>query len=537
MRKVRENILVTRGNYPVYPADQDVFASDGSLIPVPGQLVVFDPRTLKSKKGAITVADYPRLVVGVVEDTDGDGVGDTIRSTFGDVLYGNNINTYTAEPAKCGVPEIVDVLFKCTEANEGYSINVMVEDDQTQNQYPFNRPSTYTVTAEQLSTDCATCVETGDCTALACAFVDRFNNRVVDATKTVDFKKRKAISEFAPFHVVRLYENSFVFCLAVGDGTCENCVDTAALVQITANDAGGDDAIDVTFTNAQNPNDSERTLLGQLNNIVNQINTALGNNGHATLTKGFGPCCTYQLEVNTCYADFTLIGDGDAEIVPCSETNPFDPITIANACTNCGSESDTELTFTCGLRFIAKPVDANCNNTYPPNPPKGFFGRHLKVFTEGFAKGATYTRVVQKMQLPTNQGYIWQWRDYASDNGGKGRGHNPWNDSSYGPIGLPLANDRAHSARVKCRETYCSIILEHSIPHTDMGIHGRATAARGRSVLLIPTGDSTTIGEVETLFNSYVPSGAGPAHTTVSCTTDNDQTESPRYDDLNGYIE
>lgn len=523
-RKVRENIISASGDYALFAAGQDVYNDDGSINVLPGQLVFYDPVTRKSL-GATTVDVNDRVVIGVGVDTTGDGATDDIRKAFGDKVYGNHIHTVTAEPPRSGTPQIVDLLFSNTDNDEEFSINITVEDDQTQHQFPFNRPSGYTYTVKTDATGTTS-------TDIACKLVDAINNNnyAEDPSKTSKFNKLAKKKPELPFYAVRLFNNSFTFCLSSVSGACDTCLNIDRLKAVTA------DGTTTQLNNSANPADSALTLKAQLKGIVKQINTILDGNGHATLTGGAGACPDLQLEINTCHADFALLDENDLAIATCQSYNPFDPITLAKACKNCGAGTST-VTHTAGVRIISKQIDISCNGDTPANPPIGFKGRLLDIFPGGaFASGTTYKSERQKLTLPNNTGYDWQWRDYASQVGGRGRSHDQFASGGYGPLNLPLDRSRMYGSRVKCQTSYCSYILEHGLPSSDLHVHAPTTAARGRTVILVPSSDATTIADLETKLNSYITSATNIVKSSVACGSDQDQDEATPYPDANGYI-
>lgn len=512
MRQVRENIVAAKGNYSVYTAGVSILGANGKLLPKPGQVVVYDPDTLISLGAGITKDTNPRIVIGVAEDLNGDGVSDVIRKSFGDIVHGCNITNATGKGPTCGTHEVVDLLFDCANCGEGYSVHVTVEDDQTQNQYPYNRPALYSATGTVPCNDCEDCDTAADTTALACAIEDALNATVpTDPTKYSFY--HKASPPEMPFTAVRLYNNSYLYCLSpVTLTACDNCINVAGLKSITVTVGEGDPVV-TAFTNNTNPDNSSYTLLGQLQGIVDQINDALDGNGHAVLVEGIGDCCPYQLEINTC-ATVVLTDVADATVDPCDSTNPLDAVTFAKTCKNCGATTETK-TFTAGIRIISKAIKLNCRaDGYPANPPISYLGRRINIHGSGF--GSTYTRKVQSMTWPQNMGYTWQYRDYASDNGGHGRGHNPYN-RAYGPLNLPGDQDRANSPSVACGTSYCSYILGHQLPGLPTGVSEPVRNARGRTVILIPSKDEVTKASFEAIINPYLMSGSCLSLEEITC--------------------
>ncbi len=183
MRKVRENLLVTSGNQAMFGTGAAVFnATTNSIVPLPGQLVLYDEGTGLSfdDTDSPTVDTNPTFVLAVPMDTNGDGFANTMRKSFGERMYGPYIRQATGQAAVAGVPAIVDLMFECTECDETYSFQVTWEDDRTQNVYPYNRPASETIS---IRTDC--CTGCNDCTtAHQCAdLVDKIVG-YVDGTLT-----------------------------------------------------------------------------------------------------------------------------------------------------------------------------------------------------------------------------------------------------------------------------------------------------------------------------------------------------------------
>ena len=511
-RKVRENIIASDGDYAVFATGQPIYADNETLEVLPGQLVFFDPRTQISV-ASTTVADNPDIVIAVGVDTTGDGSSDSLRKCFGDKLYGNYISTVTAEPPRSGVAQIRDILFTGAENDTTYSVNITVEDDRTQNQNDYKRKAIYTFST---TTQASGATEAD----VACGLIDAINNNIVgNAARTSVFNKLAKRKPNLPFKAVRLFDNTFNFCLASLAGSCDTCLEIEGITGMFANTAA------TVFTNTTLPGDTSKSRKAQLKRIVNLINTTLDGNGSAVITGGVGECAELQLQVNTCYSDFKL-HNASGDITPCATSNPFDPITLALNCKNCGIASQN-VTYGGGIRLIANQVEISCGvGSMPPNPPKGYFGRELDIFpVAGFAKGSTYVRDAQKGRLPENLGYLWQWRDYASDNGGSGRGHDQFASGNYGPLNLPLSRSRSGAAnKVVCNKTYCSYVIEHGLPNTSTHTRGNFNVARGRSVILVPSSDTTTIASFETIFNAYTGSSPMRAISAVTCTADGDQT-------------
>lgn len=540
MRKVRENILVAKGDLACYAGGQDVFIrtnNDGTpptIAVLPGQLVWYDPITGYSINPAnISKSANPRIVLAVGHDTNGDGISDELRKGFGEIIDSYAISAATAEPPRLGVPAIKDLLFKCTTCEEAVSINIAVEDDSTQNQYGFNRAAVYNYTVQPACAGCDTCTEEDNCAEIACAI-----EKKVKGNKDNYLNARKnggRIGAFPTnqpnFHVVRLFATSYQFCLTnVGN----DCTDCAGLVPITGITIDGDATV---FTQSYN---GDKTEFGQLQNIVNQINVLLEGKGSAVIVASSGSCPTYEIEINTCLENITLqvgLGQEADDLEPCSTTNPFAPITIDPDCVDCETVPTT-VTYSCGVRVIGKPVILPCD-CFPPNPPKSYLSRKIDIYpVKGFKPGAYHVQTIQENTYPENTGYQWAWREYKQAVGGSGRQYRPYN-SSFGPIQLPIKGDRAKSAvTVDCKASYCSYILEHSLVTTPNQFITNPLVARGRTVVLIDQADTTTRTSFETGVNNLLTTEGGIVLKTITCGSDQDQdNDSTPYNDYNGLIQ
>lgn len=546
MRKVRENIIASHGNYAVFPPGKSVFTDPHpvfggpTIVPLDGQLVFYDNLSGISLD-QVTVLDRWDVTLGVAVDTNKDGVVDAIRKAAFDKINKNYVQAFTAEGPRCAINEVVDVLFSCVHCGEPKSLTVTVEDNETQNQYPFNRPEAITVTSNQECCACdGGCPDTSDvgCKTVT-DLVNQLNGRASsDPLKVPTFSRKVVPYEFT---AARLYggegaSQTWCFTPEASDD-CMACNAVPFIKSFTYDITG--EPVTLVFTGNANPADATQTLISQLSNIVRQINIALDGYGSAILTRGFGKCCPINLEINTCASDVTLLDGSDVVIEPCGSEDPLAGVELAGQCLNCG-DTPTETTFDFGIRIIAKDVtvDTSC---YPPNPPKGFLVRKINVYPSGgFTCGSTYVRKTQKAQLPENTGYQWQWRDYASGNGGSGREFENYN-KNYGPLNLPGKNTRATSTFVNPDVEYCSYVIEHGLPHTNTGVSDPFRVARARTVVLIPAADDVTIADFEQIMNAYVGSGQNPVRATATCAVDQDQIEtvfdtSEGYPDANGMI-
>jgi len=514
MRKVRENIIATCGDLPFFGKDapecvfncgtSGCFGPGATVNVLPGQGVIYDPVSLMTITPGSTVDDFDRIVIGVGVDLTGNGISDAIRKNFGDTLFGCHIKAATSEGPACGVPPIQDLLFKCTYCDEAYSITITVQNDQTEHEFPYNKDACYTFTVFTECCKCDDCKPEHNCQELACKFVSKINGCDYDKSKdNPAFLKHATPNKGLPFWATRLFEKSSMYCIDAVETDCDKCNHVGAITTATV------DGEVIEFKNNLNPV-TGLTLQGQLGNIIDQVNAKLQGKGSVILTKGAGKCCPFQLHVNSCVEVVF------PELEVCEEWNPFDPIP-GESCDQCTEPTDN--TFQCGIRIIGKPVDYPCG-CYPTLVGPSWLSSKLEIAgLDGFSCGGWHKREVQKSEPPQNLGFDWQHREAMSDCGGHGRGQNGW-ITNRGPVGLPDGTGRVSNLHVKCADSYCSYILEHGIPNSNNGVSAPYREARGRTVILIPAGDATTIQSFEDCINPYITSAGCPIKCSITCATE-----------------
>jgi hypothetical protein len=489
MRKVRENIIVTSGDQAVFAADADVFNCPneqgvGATVNVlPGQLAIYDPVTLKGLGPGIDVLSNPTFVVGSGIDITGNGTSDTLRKSYGDVVFGKYINAATADTSKCGIPAITDIHFKCTFHDESYTIEIQVQDEQSDNEYPYNTYATYVYTVKTDEIDCGECSADHQCEVLRDAFVDAINGvRKNKSRKTSFFTPKPDPSP--KFTATPLLEFSHDFCLTTqSPNACDECTHFDGVVGVTG--AELEDGA-VTFTNTVDPSNPTLSLDGQMATIIDQLNAALGDLGKAVPVEPTGECCDLRIQVNTSIADLELTGAAGA-IAPCSTVDP-------------------RMEGYCGIRLIQHLPQPNYNCKYPDLPGIKWLSGDLDVYAkDGFSRGSVKTVKTQESSRPEGMGYQWVKREYWQDNGGHGRDYEPYIDS-HGTLGLPLDSERVQGVTANAKTSYVSYILEHSIPNTNNGVSSPRRDARGRTIILVPVGDLNTQASLEAILNPYLES-------------------------------
>ena len=523
MRKVRENILVSEGDLAVFTEGAKIFSAPvkpGGSYTVnvrPGQWVVFDGDDADpvGLGPGVTSGDVNKLVVAIGYDGAGLGYSTTLRKPFGDYLDPWGIQRVNSTCSSCGLPPIVDALFRCTTSEEAYSLEVHVFDDTTDNQYPFNVPAIYPLTVKAADLQCDGCTEAEISEKLACYFIEAINGQAAPNAKSV-FGLTYPNGIFGKkFKASGLYPNSYDYCISnAGTVGCEDCINVDGIKGLDI-----DGETNLAFTNSLNPADNDYTLVGQLEHIIDQINVGLNGQGTAVLIENVGNCCDARIQINTCLTLNGIIDAADVTVAECALTNPLAPVAhpLNKECPTCPTASEPTYQWY-GIRLYGDIPQPRCtSDDLPPNPPAGWLSSDLQVFGhEGFDGANFFVRSVQAATNPQNLGYEWKWREYVADTGGSGLDFEPYNDH-FGPIGLPGAGSRALKTVTKCKKSYCSIVIDHSIHYPNQGVSPAARSAKGRTILLVPDVDTTTSTSLLAILNPFLASTTCPNKQVLAC--------------------
>jgi hypothetical protein len=524
--KITEQVLVTKGNFPLFPGGQPVWGDPiGKKTPIlrvaAGQAVVYDGATGISLGAGDSIDDYPNIVVAVGVSGSGQGLAEQLVTASGQTINGCSVTSLSVKPPVCGRPEIQDLLFTCTEANEPYSVKIAVWDADVRSQYAYNRKSEYVFTRQVIGAGCVDCSPADVSKQLACELVDAINGKQPAGWNT--YKNGKFIERpDLPFSAARLMENSYLFCLSgVTPEGCDKCDAVERLHSLTFGETTYE------FVNAEVPGavSDDRTLIGQLEGIVEQITTALAGNGSATLISSGAPCCPYSIEVNTCVEDFVLLGwdpeEGEAggtyELTPCETTNPLTIDAHASTCLDCEDAATGEVTFPAGIRIVGAPVEPG-TGCYIPQPVKTYLGRQVDIYPIGGFRDGTFQSVtIQTARNSSNLGSQLIHTEYRQNVGGPGRHLNRPYNSRSGRFGLPLAGDRIAELHTDPQAQYCHYVMEHGMANLTQSYWGDKYAAKVRTRVLIPSSDNVTIGDLEGFFNQYFNDGNCVNLPTLDC--------------------
>lgn len=527
MRKVRENIIASKGNYPVFAEGSAVFSAPvvqggGYTINVlPGQWVFYDAEAGSEAVGlgpGVTAATVNKLTIAVGRDLNGNGASDALLKPFGDSLSPWGIYSAKAKCPACAIPGIQDALFRCVQAGDSYTLHVQTFDETTDNQYPFNVPAIYTYTVKVEDLNCDGCTEAEVTDQVVCAFIDQINGVANPSPVNAFGLKRRSGDVSKSFSASRLWPNSIDFCLTASSTACDTCKHIQGIKGIRI------DSSDHVFTNTLDPANPTLTLDAQVQHIINQINVILDGSGTAIKVAPVGNCCDVRIQINSCLTVNNLIGHDDAVVADCGTSTPLAAIARDITCPTCPAGAAITDVYA-GIRLYHNIPQPVCDDCYPPNPPQGWLSGEIKVFGgKGFDSSSFRSREIQAATVPENLGYEWQWREYVQDTGGSGRDFEPYHDS-YGPIGLPNGTERPNQTTVDCRANYCSYILEHEIPNENNSVSPAKRYARGRTVFLVPSLDTVTIAEFEAIINPFLASTTCPNKAALTCACSEEDPE------------
>lgn len=526
MRKVRKDVLITTGNQALYTADQDVFDESGTPYANVGQIVIYDPTTLKSVGVGVTPANNDRITVAVPYMENGVKV---LRKAFGDHLFSHNVDAWNVSTPACGQGEIKNFFAKCLTCNEDYSLEIGVLNDDIESQFSTNRTAKYPFTVPINCCVCNDCADNEvDGTEVFRRIVDQINGVLdTDRPRTAYFNQPLSRLTQKSFFAIQLYKGDGdehtvqEYCITPVKNACDNCIDAEELVKSLSYTDADSETVTVDFDNT---GDAEGgTPVGKFGYIADKINSTLGYVA-ATITKGTGTCCSSKLIISLnpdVVTDFKLFeteagAETPEEVTVCDSYNPF---------------ADGNTDYNGGMMVISKPTPLRANKCYGPNPPTSNPVSEIQIFPKGgFTCGSTKVVNHQNISYPRGLGYYLAWEEYMADNGGTGRNHEPYN-RSFGPLGLPHGNDRANSVASAFNEFYCEYIIEHTLPSSSISVMGKGgTKARGVTIIGVPSTDDVTRAGLEAVLNPYMAAMENIVLDAVVCDQDeNDDWEPVSY--------
>lgn len=524
--------VVTYGNYGFASAagNPPLFTLSGGRINYnvnPGQLVAYvieDGVTRIVSASTLDSSEIYELYIGVGIDETGLGITTDVRHIGVEDISGCLPRKASTSSPRCGSPQVVDLYFDCTKCNETYSVEVTVDDNQTQSFGPWNK--SYQQFVGSIVTDCSSCDECEvehNCREVACKLADALNSDLDLKIGSRQYPDWKGKGLPRPYFATRLHASSKIYCFSPqteAEG-CTSCTYVAAVKGAVIN------GTTYLFTGNLNPTNSAQTLTAQLDHISHQINQAFkteyGENAHAgsSFTTGsYSNCCSIQLHINSCDTNFSLINAADAAITPQTSNNPFTTygtVTPVPGCVDCADLEVTPVVYPCGIRIIAERIAPKCG--FYIDKPLSFYGRKVTVGPIGDGwKGKPWRVVeVQAMELPAGFGSSIQWLEYQTEPDGRGRRYSRSNKHS-GTFNLPDAKSRVNAVTAKCDTNYCSYYLKSEIEKRYLdGTPGFLTV---HSNVHIPAADSVTVAAWEAFEEALLAlNPACKVVTSVACDT------------------
>lgn len=513
-----KRVLATSGNLGVYGVAGGVDISTcsnctdvetGQLLVPPGSPVFWNMDDGKT----VAIADIPkvrRMAGGVAIDTDGDGIANYIQKVAFNYFRPCDVEEINYDTPICGTAPKADFLFDCVEAGKTYSILVKWINNDTENRQANNWHDEYTIVFRVVPGTCTPCSDsTLNPKAAVC--------EIINITKG---KQRSQLHRFfgrsvglshkdLPFDIVGLEAKSYSYCFSPIPADCSDCKTVSRIKSIRIG-TDPDDVLTV-FTNANVPGDVTETYDAQLDGIVCQINTLLGQKA-ATLNRS-QTCCSIKLEINTC-KDIVLYDDTDTIIPVCSPTvNPLDPVAYANSCGVCYDNGSTK-TFTAGIRVIGKPTQAKCGTQFS-GPNIGYLGMELSIEpVSGWEDAQTYTRVVTKGTLPRNLGYQLQWDQFYMEP-----------DTHMGDAVrarfYPSKNvGRNEQVTVVCKKSYCTMNMTMAHKFSDQSTHSMINGPKSVTVWAVPKDDLVTMLSLQLYLQAIGAASGCPTKPNGYCIVD-----------------
>jgi len=472
----RNNVIVTAGNQGLVANGTKLFAADGTLNILPGQLGIFDAYSHVAVNAA-TVVNSKDVYFAVGIDTNGDGAADEIRKSAGEHWNKCATDLASAEPPRSECPEILDFSFKCIECNTDYAIKIQLEGIEWQPYFEHQHLPTFPFNIH--TTCCEECEE--EAPTYACS---TFVTELVNMIRQTENQAANLIDQQYPFDIVPLGTNSEEYTIPCIDGK------PAAIKSIAfdGDTVGGICAVTglTPVNGAWNPNqlkifkawfDANETFLGA--------------------TVDFYKACTdgcWKMVINhfggdEVFGNVTVLEEGDV----CGDTG------VAVTPTDISVEEG----YSCGFRIIPHIFDQECG-CFPPKEYRYPRFSKLRVFPLSGFDCAWTTDVVQPAQIAEGQGSELRWEEYKQQTGGQGRAYDSYH-THYGKLGV--YSDRVRESITAGCGDYCTykfIYHSKSYPLAPMGWTNNTHLL---TTVGIPSDDSTTISAFEAVVNAWITQG------------------------------
>lgn len=484
----RENILVSTGGLGLVTAGTKLFAADGSLNILPGQLGIFNAYTHIAVDDT-TIATSKDVYIAVGIDTDGDGIANEIRKSAGENLNKCGVDVAQAEPPREECPQIWDFTFECIECNTDYSLKVQAEGVEWMPYFANQHLPTFTF--NHYSACCDECEEVTP-TVTCSAFVDDIISQVSQTAN----EAANLIDQQYPFTAVALgtYQVEVDIPCRNGRPAAMDRV-TIGLNTYTVCASSG---ITVLADETMNPSQFgliKTFLEGELAGITVTFYKKCTGTCYSMLITS--PTVDVTASFNVRFLDEgQSCGTGN---VAATDTNLVSPLAVNE----------------CGIRFIGHIFPQECG-CFPPKEYKSTRGTKLRIFPLSGFDCKWDTNLVQELQISEGQGADIRWREYKQQLGGQGRTYDSYH-MHYGKLGV--YGDRVRESVTSECTDYCQYQFIHHSKSNPLAPMGWTNNTHLQTTVVIPNSDDTTKSEFEATINAWLNLGTCPLDD-ISCTND-----------------
>lgn len=186
-----------------------------------------------------------------------------------------------------------------------------------------------------------------------------------------------------------------------------------------------------------------------------------------------------------------------------------------------GPQTVNGVAYEAGITITFKPntQDCGCFPKAESIMQRYTIGSIQTVLQSGWAPNSTTVTIdMSGMQMPKGIGADLQWEEYMEMPGGTGfDGLNNEVETTGAPYYAQLEVSRTKNLLVECEENYCQYSVGHHSASKNEDANGHNWQPNFITNILIPSGDSTTIGAVETVLNAFITTGPCGKAINIEC--------------------
>ncbi len=536
-RILQERWLVADKNHAIFPANKVIFyEKDDSYGINPNikanQIVIYNADTGISVAAGVTAANTPNLAIAQGIDTNGDGYADVLRNVAFKKIPATSLNAITAEPPVCGQIKIVDVGIGCVKKGESYSLTIEARTEETERFYEYNDYERFTETVEFGYDKCKDCDDELSCKEVACALANKFNgkDRKYSLRKNLSLLRRARDHQDKdrPFEVYVLHENDYEFCFNTSSTPCVGCNrinDIGSIIVGT-----GDGAVTTTFNGAweTDSDDVKFTNVNRVESIIEQINTALGDKGHAVNASGFigsaKPCCDgVKILINSC-VPITLLDGDNVTITPCDTGLPTDNVVTQGSCGSCGP--NTTQTPCAYLRIVPKPMKLDKYYDRPDSWLKTLY-TDIRVSTSYNHNNFGFFREFVRQDYKIPRGLVYEVQHHILKQDTSMNEPFSWGyDEFSGPYKNFIEGSRTPTmgtgifAGCDSYDSVCIYNIEHDGPSKDTSVAANPSDIHFRTKIVVPSSNTGLKTEIEAILNPWIASIPGKSFVALDCSAE-----------------